>query len=132
MQKMGTLISIFESRWGQTEPLGRHGQGTINTSPADPQSPCDLGRSNAFATQTLDLGCLGSCSRSSSFVLSFRLGLGNALALPLKHELALKLGNCPKHVEHQPAGAIFAGASIMRLIANAPLMNKSSSSRSEL
>ena len=34
------------------------------------------------------------------------LSLGDAFALPLEHQLSLKMGNCAEHVEHQTAGAI--------------------------
>src|SRR5262245_53162435 len=88
------------------DPLRQHGQGTINASPATPQPPCNLGRSHPFGTQPLNLRCLDPCCRSSSLVFPFGLSLGNALALPLKHQLSLEPGDCPKHVEHQPAGAI--------------------------
>src|SRR5262245_30300155 len=36
---------------------------SIDASPADPQSLCNLGCSNPFGTQTLDPGRLGSCGR---------------------------------------------------------------------
>ena len=56
--------------------------------------------------QASNLGGLGSRCRSSPPVLPFGLSLGDTFALPLNHQLSLKLGNRAEHVEHQTPGAI--------------------------
>src|SRR5262249_59508820 len=73
---------------------------------ADSQSPCNLSRAHPFGTQSVNLRCLRSCGRSSPLVFPLSLSLGNAFALPLQHQLSFELGDGPKHVEHQSAGAI--------------------------
>jgi hypothetical protein len=56
--------------------------------------------------QASNLGGLCPSRRCASPVLPFGLSLGDAFALPLEHQLSLKLGNCADNVEHQTAGAI--------------------------
>src|SRR4029077_19492968 len=56
--------------------------------------------------QASNLRGVGPCCRSSPSVLPFGLSLSDAFALPLEHQLSLKLSNCAEHVEHQTAGAI--------------------------
>jgi len=66
---------------------------------------------SAVALQSRLVQCLrnaGAESQGSSLVLSELApctSLQLCFALPLKHELPLKLGDCTKHVEHQATSA---------------------------
>jgi hypothetical protein len=59
-----------------------------------PKAPTNLGHCYAFRGEFAHVIALSARCWRSPLVSALTLGLGNALALALKHHLPLKLANC--------------------------------------
>lgn len=79
------------------------GQHTVNTGSTHAKLLSDLGRSKSLGLEPEYISLFGSRRRLAALKLAFRLRLSDPHALPLKHKLALELGDAAKDRQHEAA-----------------------------
>jgi hypothetical protein len=101
MRPRSSISSTVSARPASLLEAGRF-QGAVYGTTPDADSSGDFGNGLALLEEDDRFPRPCACGWFAALVLPFGLCLGDALLLPLLHQIALELGERPEHVQHEP------------------------------